>query len=75
MAYVTMRVEADIDMSDFDDDDLIEELKSRGYYVESSAVPDDSGDLMRLLELFKIKSPDAVEQTKIYLQDRTGKIL
>lgn len=29
--YVSMNVDVDIDMSDFDDDDLIEELESRDY--------------------------------------------
>jgi len=36
--YVSMNVDVDIDMSDFDDDDLIEELESRDYTCVSVKV-------------------------------------
>jgi hypothetical protein len=33
MAYFTQTVEVDIDLDDFGDDELVEELESRGFYV------------------------------------------
>lgn len=36
--YVSMNVDVDIDMSDFDDDDLIEELESRDYACVNTKV-------------------------------------
>ena len=36
--YVSMNVDVDIDMSDFDDDDLIEELESRDYVCINTKV-------------------------------------
>lgn len=36
--YVSMNIDVDIDMSDFDDDDLIEELESRDYAVINTKV-------------------------------------
>lgn len=41
-------VEVDVDLSDFDTDDLVEELKSRGHDYEVEGVNGD--DMRRLLE-------------------------
>lgn len=41
MAYVTV----DVDIDEFDDDDLIEELESRGYTVEEKDDEEDEGDV------------------------------
>jgi len=46
--YVSMNVDIDIDMSDIDDDDLIEELESRDYSCEKVKVSkrDKYGDFV-----------------------------
>lgn len=46
MSYRTVykEVEVDIDMEDFEDDDLIDEMNSRGYSVAK-----DMGDLLNML--------------------------
>lgn len=41
MAYVTV----DVDIDEFDDNDLIEELESRGYTVEEKDDEEDEGDV------------------------------
>ena len=35
MAYVSINVDVDVDMSDFEDDDIREEFESRGLSLES----------------------------------------
>lgn len=69
---------ADVSMTEFDVDDLIDELTERGYKVLSE--PEElehsaSADLLRLFELFRTDEAEAIVQTKIFLQDKTGRIL
>ena len=60
MAHVTV----DIDINDFEDDELVEELESRGYNV-SKKVIDNFSDVIEYLE--KIRVPAAtIEQVKQY---------
>jgi len=64
MATFTETVYIDVDASDFEDGDLIEELKSRGYYV--SEEPDtlfiehawNRGDKKEALILLERKFPE-----------------
>lgn len=56
--YVTVSSEVEVDLSDFDTDDLIEELENRGYDYNTSGV--DADAMRELLE-------------KIWLNRRTGK--
>jgi len=51
MAYVT--VDVDIDLDEFDDDELIDELNSRGYTVSKEPVPEsfDREDWHFLLDM------------------------
>lgn len=44
MAYKTVNVDVDVELSDFDDDDLIEELERRGLDLNTKFV---DGDTMR----------------------------
>ena len=46
MTYKTVTVDAEVDLSDFDTDDLIEELESRGADYNTTGV---NADEMRLL--------------------------
>ena len=69
MAYATVNVQ--VDLSDFDDDVLTEELECRGFLVK---YPKD-GDLNELLDAFKIGDPNALERCKRYLEDMTGRTI
>ena len=52
MAYRTVEVDVDIDLDDFDNDDLIEELESRGYtVVEEEVKKFEMEDWKLLLEI------------------------
>jgi hypothetical protein len=44
MAYKTVNVDVDVELSDFDDDELIEELEQRGLDLNTKFV---DGDTMR----------------------------
>lgn len=47
-------VAVDVELEDFDDDDLVDELKDRGYYVSKTLVEDtDFSDVAWLLTLNK----------------------
>lgn len=41
MAYFTQTVEVDVDLDDFDDDEIIDYLHCRGYTVTKDAAADD----------------------------------
>ena len=60
MAYVT--VDVDVDLDDFDTDELIEELESRGHYTSSDPIPEmdalDKYELDWLLELVDKNNKD-----------------
>ena len=58
MPTVYTEVEVDVDLEDFDDDDLIEELERRGFDMNTKFV---DGDQMREI------------LTQIWLNRRTGK--
>lgn len=58
MVYRTVEVDVDIDLSEFDDDDLLDELESRGLDLNSKYI--DGDEVRNLLE-------------KIYLNRRVGK--
>lgn len=66
-------VNADIDFRDLDEDDLIDELVSRGYKIET----DTPTDLDRELVIaFKLKKFDKVlELIRKDLEDRKGIVL
>lgn len=58
MVYRTVEVDVDVDLSEFDDDDLLDELESRGLDLNSKYI--DGDEVRSLLE-------------KIYLNRRVGK--
>jgi len=62
MAYRTVEVDVDIDLDDFDNDDLIEELESRGFNVSSEPIPEmdafDKYELDFLLDLVDKNNKD-----------------
>ena len=60
MAYVT--VDVDVDLDEFDNDELVEELESRGFNVSSELIPEidalDKFELDFLLELVDKNNKD-----------------
>ena len=72
MAYVTV----DVDIDEFDDDDLIEELESRGYTVEKDD-EEDEGDVpetsrTRMPSSYTIKRCFDRHQLRTHLENITG---
>ena len=49
MTYRTVTVDAEVDLSDFDTDDLIEELEDRGKWPGSSDIRFDSTELLETI--------------------------
>ena len=49
MTYKTVTVDAEVDLSDFDTDDLIEELESRRKWPVSSDIRFDSTELLETI--------------------------
>ena len=47
--YKTVTVDAEVDLSDFDTDDLIEELEDRGKWPGSSDIRFDSTELLETI--------------------------
>ena len=60
MAYIT--VDVDVDLDEFDNDELVEELESRGFNVSSELIPEidalDKFELDFLLELVDKNNKD-----------------
>ena len=72
MAYVTV----DVDIDEFDDDDLIEELESRGYTVEKDD-EEDEGDApetsrTRMPSSYTIRRDFDRHQLRTHLENITG---
>lgn len=51
--YITVTAEAEVDLSDFDTDDLVEELESRGLDYNTQGV--DADEMRLLLEQIWLK--------------------
>lgn len=68
MTYVSVNVDVDVDLSDIDTDDLITELRSRGY-------EDPAGlqGMFRALSLGDEKT--ALELLRTYLCDALGRVI
>lgn len=72
-------VEVDVDLSDFDDEDLIEVLENRGYVIDNKTVsfgrrPEVDDAIQELYLAIKLGKPydDLVRKL---VMDRTGRIL
>ena len=68
-------VEVEVDISDFDDDDLIEALEDRGYTVNKTGYKFDRDELIEeLYQAIKLgKSYDGL--VRKFVMDCTGRIL
>ena len=73
MAYITI----DVDIDEFDDDDLIEELKSRGYTVGDEDEEEDEDEVpetsrKRMPSSYTIKRCFDRHQLRTHLENITG---
>jgi nucleoside diphosphate kinase len=68
-------IEVEVDISDFDDDDLIEVLENRGYTVNKTGYKFDEDErIEELYQAIKLGKPYYGLLRK-YIMDRTGRIL
>lgn len=71
MPYITKEVE--IDMGDFDDEELIDELNVRGYQVVDSVI---LKELESLYSNYLTSSPETFDkELKKFFRDTLGKII
>lgn len=72
---VMVTVDVEVDLSDIETDELLDELESRG--LENPTITSDTGRMAsRLLELFKQKKDDdALAMVKDWVQEVTGGVL
>lgn len=71
MTFATVTVDVEVDLSEFDDEDIREEAQSRGF-LEG----DPEGDILEMFYAFKLgKTEHAMELAKKIAMDHTGKIL
>jgi len=72
MPYVSMHV----DLSDFDEEDMVEHLRDRGYYVEKPAqAASPLSPIMDVYEALKFGRPDAMDKVRQFVMDETGRVL
>ena len=72
---VSTYIDVDIDLDDIDDDDLIDELKSRSL-GDRVNLADADEDITEMFYAFKLGQNDrAMELAKKIAQDHTGRIL
>mgnify|MGYP000093969406 FL=1 len=69
---VSITTEVDVYMDDFDDQDLIEELKDRGYYV-SKGTEDCRTPLELLYEAWVYKTGDYEDLFRKFCQENIGR--
>ena len=69
---VSITTEVEVYMDDFDDQDLIEELTDRGYYV-NKLVEDCRTPLDRLYEAWVYKTGDYEDLFRKYCQQNLGR--
>ena len=72
MRYITVNVDVDVDLSDIDTEDLLEELERR------QKAPEGGVDisLAQIFDQFYLGNENrSTEMTKCYLQQVTGRVL
>ena len=72
MTYKTVEVDIEVELSDFDDEDLIEELESRGKYNPTMGNSDELID--KIFHLRRLGKPYEQELDE-YLYIRTGRAI
>lgn len=72
MRYTTVNVDVDVELSEFDTDDLIEELESRGEIVGRQS---DNGELVNLIYEKRRLNQDYQTELDALIYEVTGRIL
>ena len=72
MRYTTVHVDVDVELSDFDTEDLIEELKSRGEILGSQS---DNGELVNSIYEKRRLNQDYQTELNELIYQVTGKFL
>jgi len=76
MPYVYKEVELDVDLSDFETDDLIEELESRGELSSRTGPgPYDSNELVEKIWMLRRNGKDYQRQLDNLIYQVTGHIV
>ena len=76
MPYVYKEVEVDIDLSDFETDDLIEELEERGELSSRTGPgPYDSKELVEQIWMLRRNGKDYQRQLDDLIYNVTGRIV
>jgi len=76
MPTVTVDVEVEVGLDDYDDDDILEEALARGLSLGEGILTDSSEDIYAMFYAFRNnKLEQAIELAKKIAQDHTGRIL
>jgi hypothetical protein len=70
MPYITTEVEVEVDLVDFDTEDLIEELENRGHGLDS----ENSKDTLYSIWLKRRNNQDYQRELDVLIWDVLGKI-
>ena len=70
MTYKTVEVEVDVDLEDFDTDDLIEELQSRDVVYRGG-----SADILNQIYMAKVRGQDYTKLVDDLIYNTLGKIV
>jgi hypothetical protein len=69
-------INVDVDMSEFNDEELVIEMQRRGYVVQDSDEPQDKEELNRIYEaLYLGKQEEAMRRMKEYVCNKVGRLL
>jgi len=72
---VYTEVEVEVDLSDFETDDLIEELEERGQSMGNGTVPYDSKELVEQIWMLRRNGRDYQHQLDNLIYNVTGRII
>jgi hypothetical protein len=76
MGTVSINTLVDIDLYEFDDDDLVAELEDRGYTVISpNETQEEEMDFLRTIHGKMMLGLDYTEDLRTFLQDRLGVVI
>lgn len=77
MAEISTYIDIDVDLSEFEMDDIIEYLEEAGYVVlkADAQTPNNDVTANQLYQLYRTKSPQLLDALRTYLQNETGRIL
>lgn len=76
MTTTTVTVDVEIDLEEIDDDDLIEEIESRGYEIHNPDQECAEDELIKIYKLITLnKKDEAIQEMHEYLREKLGRAL